>query len=811
MRVLKFGGSSLATPERLKNVIEIVKKAQAERDCKAVVLSAFGGVTDTLITISKKAAANDETYKETLQALETRHRECVEALIPVAKQGEILLALKKLFNELEYILQGVFLVGELSVRCLDKVMSFGEQLSATITSAAMKDDGAEFLDSRKIIKTDSTYGGAKVDRPLTDKLIQEHFSANDKLQIVTGFIASSTDGNTVTLGRGGSDYTAAIIGAALNADEIEIWTDVNGIMTADPNKVRKAFSIKNLSYEEAMELSHFGAKVIYPPTVLPAMECNIPIRVLNSFEPDYIGTVISPKAAPSNNLITGISSISGIALIRIEGSGMVGVNGIAKRLFGALTDINIILITQASSEHTICFAVSPADVTKAEEAINTEFELELKAKLLSPIQIERNLTIVSIVGENMKSTAGVAGHIFSSLGESGVNISAIAQGSSELNISVVIAHEDERRALNALHDEFFFPNRRFINVCLVGTGLIGGELLQQIGKQQEHLKDELGIEVNLVAVANSKKLLINPDGLDALNCKAALENGSPYNNLTALLASIEALNLPHTVLVDCTASPELPNCYAQLLVSNISIVTPNKKGQSASMIQYNNMKKAALKKGVKLLYETSVGAGLPVLSTLNDLLRSGDKILKIEGVLSGTLSYIFNSFDGSKPFSAVVAEARAAGYTEPDPRDDLNGLDVARKILILAREAGVSAEMGDVSIQNLVSEYCRDAGSIEEFFERLKAEDNSFEELRKNAATDGNKLCYMAELADGKISVALKAISNNHPFFDLSGSDNVVSFTTSRYKERPLVVRGPGAGAAVTAAGVFADIIRIAR
>jgi len=814
MRVLKFGGSSVATCERIENVLQIISDAQRERGPVAVVVSAFGGVTDELIAVSKMAAAGDQAYKSRLSLLENRHVDALRHFVPVLDQSPVLLTLKMWFNDLEDVLHGVFLVGELSRRCLDYIMSFGELFSAQIISRGLraKEIDCEFLDSRQIVKTDDSFGCARVDFAETSRRVAAHFREHPALQVMTGFIASTGSGETTTLGRGGSDYSASILAAGVDAAEVEIWTDVDGLMTADPTKVPKAFSVRNLSYEEAMELSHFGAKVIYPPTMQPALDKQIPIRVLNTFNPAYEGTVVSKAAEEERHIVTGISSIERIALMRVEGSGMVGVAGISKRLFGALAEarINVILITQASSEHTICFAVRPDDAERAKHAVEQEFALEMQAKFLNQVIVEDNLAIISIVGEQMRNTPGLAGRVFHALGRNGINIAAIAQGSSELNISAVVARADEVKALNALHDEFFFPDKKSINIFLVGTGLIGGELLKQIEAQRDYLRDELAHEVNIVGITNTRKMLLNQKGLSTGRCRELLEGSREGGNVKSFVRQMQELNLPSSVFVDCTASPEVVGLYEEILRSSISIVTPNKKAQTGPFESYARLKRAARRRGTAFLYETSVGAGLPVLSTLNDLLKSGDEILRIEAVLSGTLSYIFNSFRAGRAFSEIVDQARQAGYTEPDPRDDLNGLDVARKILILAREAGLTLELNDVQVENLVPADCRETPSIDEFFKRLRQHDSYFEEKRASAERQGGKLCYIAALENGEACVSLKVIDSGHAFFGLSGSDNIISFTTRRYRERPLVVKGPGAGAEVTAAGVFADIIRMA-
>ena len=814
MRVLKFGGSSVGSCERIENVLQIVCEAQRDRGPVAVVVSAFGGVTDELIAISKTAASGDQGYKTRLTALENRHVDALRHFVPVVEQSPVLLTLKMWFNDLEDVLHGVYLVGELSRRCSDYITSFGELLSAQIVSRALraKNIDSEFLDAREVIKTDDQYGCARVLFRETQTRVAEHFKDRAALQVMTGFIASTMSGETTTLGRGGSDYSASILAAALDSAEVEIWTDVDGLMTADPTKVPKAFSVRNLSYEEAMELSHFGAKVIYPPTMQPALDKHIPIRILNTFNPHYPGTVVSHMAEEDRPPVTGISSISRIALMRVEGSGMVGVAGVSKRLFGALAEmhINVILITQASSEHTICFAVRPEDAERAAHAVEREFALEIQAKFLNQVVVEDNLAIVSVVGEQMRNTPGLAGRVFHALGKNGVNVSAIAQGSSELNISAVIPRSDEIKALNALHDEFFFPDKRTINIFLAGTGLIGGELLKQIEAQREYLREELAHEVNVIGIVNTRKMMLDPKGISIDRCRTLLESSSEGGDIARFITQMRDLNMPSSVFVDCTASPDVVAHYEEILRASVSIVTPNKKAQSGPYPVYAALKRAARRRGVAFLYETSVGAGLPVLSTLNDLLKSGDEILRIEAVLSGTLSFIFNSYRAGTCFSEIVAQARAAGYTEPDPRDDLNGLDVARKILILARESGCCLELDQVDVQNLVPEDCRQTASVDEFFAKLREHDGAFEAQRSEAEARGEKLCYIASLEDGTARVRLQRIASTHPFFGLSGSDNIISFTTRRYRERPLVVKGPGAGAEVTAAGVFADIVRIA-
>lgn len=810
MRVLKFGGSSVASAQRIKSVIEIIKPYQKE-GC-AVVFSAFGGVTDTLIEISQLALQGDPGYSSKLELLEKRHLETVRELLSVQKQASILAQVKIKMNELEDVLHGVFLVKERTSRTLDYIMSFGERLSAYIIAEALKDRNieAEFLDTRNLIRTDDQFGNARVDFESTNKSIRNHFKNHQVLQIITGFIGTSESGETTTLGRSGSDYTAAIFAGALQAEALEIWTDVDGMMTADPRMVKKAFTVPQMSYEEAMELSHFGAKVIFPATMQPAMAGRIPIWIKNTFNPAFKGTLISSEIT-NGKVIKGISSMNGVSLINVTGSGLVGVVGVSMRLFGTLATekINVILISQASSEHSICLAIESQYAKRAKTAIESEFQYEIQNEEMEEVIIENDFSIVAVVGEGMKHNPGTSGRMFSALGKNGVNVFAIAQGSSELNISSVVRQVDISKALNALHEAFFLSDRKILNVFLVGTGLIGKVLLRMVHENRSQLFTDSLLEVNVIAVANTKKMLFYEDGLTFPLAVEKMMTDGQSMSMMAYVENMIKLNLPNSVFVDCTSSEEVAGFYETILEANISIVTPNKKASSGSLEQYRNLKSTAFKRGVKFLYETNVGAGLPVINTMNDLLLSGDKVISIEAVLSGTLNYIFSSFEAGRKFSEVVKEAKEKGYTEPDPRDDLNGMDVARKILILAREAGWNLELSDIKVEDLVPGSCQGEMSIESFFTELTKHDMDFEKIRQQAADRGEKLRYMAILDNGKVSIQLKSVDNQHPFYSLSGSDNIILFTTERYHERPMVIRGPGAGADVTAAGVFADIIRI--
>lgn len=810
MKLLKFGGSSVATPSRVRSAIEIVKPYVEGQ--VAIVFSAFGGVTDELIAISRLALEGNEDYRQRVGELEKRHLEAVRELVSVHKQSGILAQVKITMNELEDVLHGVFLVKERTARTLDYIMSFGERLSAFIIAEAMKDQGiaAAYLDARTVIRTDDNFGQAKVDFDVTNRQIAEHFAKQNKVQVITGFIGTADTGETTTLGRSGSDYTAAIFAAALKATDLEIWTDVDGMMTADPRMVKKAFTVPQMSYEEAMELSHFGAKVIFPATMQPAMVSKIPIWIKNTFNPSFKGTVIHAHST-NGKLIKGISSMNGVSLLNIQGSGLLGVVGVSMRLFATLARerVNVILISQASSEHSICIAVESDSAQKAKNAIEKEFVHEIRSEEIDEVHIEDGLSIVAVVGDGMKHSPGTSGRMFGGLGRNGINVVAIAQGSSERNISAVVRQVDIAKALNALHEAFFLSDRKVLNIFLVGTGLIGNALVRMMKEQFEKLARVNLLEVNVVAVANSRKMLFDDDGLQLESCIEEMKQKGDPMEMGVFVDLMIGLNKPNSIFVDCTSSEEVTDFYPAMLEANISIVTPNKKANSGNFEKYQLLRSVALKRGVKFFYETNVGAGLPVINTLNDLLLSGDRVISIEGVLSGTLNYIFSSFSEGRKFSDVVREAKAKGYTEPDPRDDLSGMDVARKILILSRETGLQLELADVEVENLVPADCRGDLSVDEFFTRLEKHDGEFEQLRKAAASKGEKLRYMAVLQSGRVKVHLSSVDERHPFYSLSGSDNIILLTTERYNDRPMVIRGPGAGAAVTAAGVFADIIRI--
>jgi len=813
MQVLKFGGTSVGSAENIERVIGIVKEKPVDAGM-IVVVSALGGTTDALLHCGQLAAAGDELYKEELQQIEQRHMQAAKTLIPVQQQSSLLSLVKRMCNEIEDLCNGVFLLRELSTGTIDKLVSYGELISSQIITAAFnaKEIKAEWKDARELIKTNSNYGNAVVDFAATNKQISEWLKpGSNGLFIVPGFIASDTKNITTTLGRGGSDYTAAIIASAVNAQSLEIWTDVSGMMTADPRWVANAKIISTISYQEAMELSHFGAKVIYPPTIQPVLSKNIPVWIKNSFAKDEPGTEIKNDAQPGSNIIRGISSINNIALLSLEGSGMVGVPGFSKRLFEALSNatINVILITQSSSEHSICVGVETANAEKAREVIDAAFAGEISMQKVEPLKIEKDLSIVALVGDHMKSHPGISGKMFGALGRNGVNVRAIAQGSSERNISAVIATTDVRKAINVLHEEFFETTYKQINIFIAGTGNVGSKLLRQLQQQQKFLREQLRLQVRVIGIANSKKALTEEKGIDLAKWEELL-NSAPSSDIHAFAGMIIEKNLRNSVFVDVTASNEVAKVYDSLLQKSISVVACNKVACSSSYEYYKKLKDLASEFNANFLFETNVGAGLPVIGTLTDLLRSGDKVHRIEAVLSGTLNFVFNNYDGKRLFADVVKQAQDEGYTEPDPRLDLSGTDVMRKIMILARETGERIELDDISNRSFMPASCM-KGSVENFYEEMKKHEDHFKKIYEEAAKKNCKLKFVAKYENGKASVGLQHIPPEHDLYHLYGKDNVVLFYTDRYKEQPLVVKGAGAGAEVTASGVFADIIRAAR
>jgi aspartokinase/homoserine dehydrogenase 1 len=813
MKILKFGGTSVGTVSSINTVLNILKQEKQQGANPVVILSAMSGVTNLLAGMAQQAAEGQE-FTAHLAELESRHFEVVRNLLDAQHQNPVYTRLRIYFNQLEDLLQGVLTLKELTPKTRDMILSYGERCSTLMISriAMQHFPDALFVDAAEVIKTDSTFGQAKVNMELTELLIRGLYGENkEKLMFVTGFIASNEAGQVTTLGRGGSDYTAAIFGSALNASEIQIWTDVNGMMTADPRMVKKAFPLPELTYTEAMELSYFGAKVIYPPTMTPAFLKKIPIVIKNTFEPSFEGTYIRHDCKPSNLAIKGISSINHISIINLEGSGMVGKAGFSGRLFSLLAreQINVILITQSSSEHSITFAVQPGDAEKARLLIEQEFELELEAKKLNYPQIESDLAILAIVGENMKQTPGMSGKLFHALGRNGVNVRAIAQGSSEYNISVIIGANHLAKALNAVHDAFFVELTKTLHAFCLGTGNIGKTLFNQLNQHSEFLKEHNGIQVKVAGIANTRKMLFDADGLSLDTWQEQLAQSDEIADLEAFINRMKSMNLPNCVFIDNTASPKPIEFYEDVFKSNISVVTCNKIGNSSAYSQYEAFHNAARQHGVDFFYETNVGAGLPIIRTLKDLMSSGDRVQRIEAILSGTISFLFNHFKGDAKFHDVVKLAQEKGYTEPDPRDDLSGKDFMRKILILARDAGYAMEAGDVQIDNILPQACLEAQTVEDFYRELLNEDAYFNNLKQQAEAQNKVLRYIGKLENGKASISLQMVDESHPFYMLSGSDNIISFTTDRYRERPLVVKGPGAGAEVTAAGVFADLINV--
>ena len=813
MQVLKFGGTSVANAENINKVVAIVKES-IKRDTTVVVVSALGGVTDLLLDAAALAADGNELYKEKLATIELRHIDAVKQLIPVVQQSQLLSLVKKSCNEIEDICNGIFLLRELTARSKDRIGSYGEWLSSQIIAAKFNADGTEAVwkDARELIVTNADYTAAEVDFTETEKKIKYFFSKEiASLFILPGFIATDKNGITTTLGRGGSDYTAAIIAASVHAKLLEIWTDVSGMMTADPRLTSNARIIPNISYQEAMELSHFGAKVIYPPTIQPVMSKGIPVWIKNTFAPDDKGTVIEAVAKGKGDIVRGISSINKIALISLEGSGMIGIPGFSKRLFEALSSekINVILITQSSSEHSICVGIDSGSAAKAKHAVDSAFANEIALQKVEPLIIESSLSIVALVGESMKNHTGISGRMFSAMGRNGVNVRAIAQGSSEKNISAVIATQDVRKAINVLHEEFFETTYKQVNLFITGTGNVGAKLLGQLKQQLDFLQKKMRLQVRVIGLSNSRKMLIEEEGVDMNTWQENLAAGEPAD-LQKFVQEIINRNLRNAVFVDITANEKVAAVYDQLLQKSISVVACNKVAASSAYSNYKNLKDLAREFSSQFLFETNVGAGLPVIATLNDLVHSGDRIHKMEAVLSGTLNFVFNNYTGSRLFADVVKQAQEEGYTEPDPRLDLGGTDVMRKIMILAREAGHKIEMADIVNNSFMPASCMQ-GTVEDFYKEMANEEAHFKQLVEKAEMAGCKLKFVASFENGKAAVGLQHIDPKHDLYHLYGKDNVVLFYTDRYKEQPLVVKGAGAGAEVTASGVFADIIRASK
>ena len=810
MKVLKFGGTSMADALSVGKVLGIVDQARASGPI-VVVASALGGITDLLLNTAKAASRGEESYAEAFEQIESRHLTMVREVVPLAQQTEIISWFKQQLNQLEDVCRGIYLVQELTPKMEAWVGSYGERFSSRILHAAMPADWGRvrYWDATKLIVTDHQYLRAQVDQGTTKANLMKAAGEGLDVAVMPGFVAATATGEISTLGRGGSDYTAALVAAALWADALEIWTDVDGMLTADPRYVPDAHPLEEVTYEEAMELAHFGAKVLYPPTLAPVLRENIPLFIRNTFNPEGPGTKVH-TASDRSHAITGLSAIADIALVTVVGAGMVAVPGYASRLFAALhgAGVNVILITQASSEHSIGVAVSGADVQAAEEALEDAFAEELGRGVVEQIRVEAEVSILALVGENMKQRAGLAGQTFAALGRNGVNVKAIAQGSSERNISLVVDRSNLAKALNVLHEEFFLSATRKIHVFMVGLGLVGSELLRQMGQQREFLLKEHATELVLVGVANSRQMLLDAQGIAPGEAQSRLESEGEVSDLDAYIARMGEMNLRHSVWVDNTASGTVTSKYASVLEQKVSVVASNKLACSGPLAKYQELKKLARQNRVSFMFETNVGAGLPVIDQLQALRQSGDRIRKIEAVLSGSLNYIFTSYDAKRPFAEVVREAKAKGYTEPDPRADLSGADVGRKILILARESGYMLEPEQVALKSFLPESVPTEGDVEEFFKALEAEEDYFAAKYHEAEKAGMRLRMQASLVDGQAQVALEQVGATHPSFALAGTDNLILFYTERYGDLPLVVRGAGAGAGVTAAGVFADVLR---
>nr|WP_294936712.1 bifunctional aspartate kinase/homoserine dehydrogenase I [uncultured Flavobacterium sp.] len=811
MRILKFGGTSVANPENIVKSIAILKEKAGQ---KVVVVSALGGVTDALIKGINEAKAKDLNYKNTLLEIKNRHFETLNNLLPEENQKNGSEYIQKCFTDLENLLEGCYLLGELSRKSTDLILSYGELLSSVIIYERLKleVDKVTYKDSRELIRTDSTFGNAVVNFEITDYLIQYFFDKNQsEITILPGFIAESSDGNTTTLGRGGSDYTAAILAAALNSELLEIWTDVSGMFTANPKIVKQAKPISNISFREAMELSHFGAKVLYAPTIQPVMNKNIPVVIKNTFAPEEEGTLITQDAEQNNtNIVRGISHIENIALLTLEGSGLVGVSGASKRLFSAIAkeNINVVFITQASSEHSICIGISENAAKNAKQAIDNEFQHEIKQLKIKPALVENNLCIIAVVGGNMKNHQGLSGKMFSTLGKNNINIRAIAQGASELNISAVIDKKDIKKALNTLHERFFEDNTKQLNLFITGAGNVGSKFINQIHQQKKYLKENLRINVRVIAISNSKKMHFDEDGIDLNQWEALLENGEK-SCPNEFISKVEKLNLRNSIFVDNTADSDIAAIYNQYLKQNVAVVTCNKIACSSSFENYKNLKDLSKKYNAPFLYETNVGAGLPIIDTLKNLIASGDRVHKIQAVLSGSLNFIFNNFNENNSFHNAVNQAKSEGYTEPDPKIDLSGIDVMRKMLILIRESGYPMEIEDITNASFMPQKSLEAESISDFFDSLNEHAFHFENLYQESVKKDCRLKYVAEFENGKAKVGLQFIEKEHPFYNLEGKDNIVLFYTDRYADQPLLIKGAGAGAAVTASGIFADVIRL--
>lgn len=808
MKVLKFGGTSVGTIESIQNVKKIV---ESRKEPVIVVVSALGGITDQLLRTAKMAVAGDAAYRQEVEVIVKRHHTVIEGVVLAEKKSETLLKVNELLDELTNIFKGVFLIRDLSPKTNDLLVSYGERLSSVIVSNAIV--GSNLYDSREFVKTETQFGKHNCNFALTNELIRKTFNEIPNIALVPGFISSdSRTGEITNLGRGGSDYTAAIIAAALQADMLEIWTDVDGFLTADPRVINNAYVIDRLSFVEAMELCNFGAKVIYPPTIYPVYHKNIPIVIKNTFNPDAPGTFISrEKVGDQKKAIKGISSINDACLITVQGLGMVGVIGVNHRIFRTLakSGISVFLVSQAASENTTSFGVNSGDADLAVQVLKEEFAHEISIGEINDIKAEKDLACVAIVGENMKHTPGIAGKLFGTLGKNGINVIACAQGASETNISFVIRHESLRKALNVIHESFFLSDYQVLNIFIAGIGYVGGSLLQQIEKQQPKLLKENSLKLNIVGIASVDKCIFNRDGIDLSNYKEELEKSNQKPTAELIRDCITEMNIFNSVFVDCTASPDIATIYNDLLKHNVSVVAANKIAASSSYSNYQELKQIARQRGIKYLFETNVGAGLPIINTMNALINSGDRILKLEAVLSGTLNFIFNTLSEEIPLSKAIKMAKEEGFAEPDPRIDLSGKDVIRKLVILSREAGYVVEQDDVIKDLFIPQKYFD-GTLEDFWNTISEMDEEFENRRKALVAQNKRYRFVAKLENGKTSVGLQEVDNNHPFYHLEGSNNIIMITTERYNEYPMIIKGYGAGASVTAAGVFADIISIA-
>ena len=809
MKVLKFGGTSVGSVASILSLQKIVEK-EAKHQPIIVVVSALGGITDQLIATSQLALKGDESWRSEFDSIVARHHKMIDAIITNPHDRESLFNnVDSLFEQLQSIYYGVFLIHDLSHKTEDTIVSYGERLSSRIVATLIR--GAKWFDSRKFIKTEEKQGKRSLDSELTNKLVLDTFTDLPRISLVPGFIAQDRDSGDITnLGRGGSDYTASILAASLNAEVLEIWTDVDGFMTADPRVIKSAYTINELSYAEAMELCNFGAKVVYPPTIYPVCVKNIPIKVKNTFNPDGKGTIIKSHVENNQKPIKGLSSIKGTTVITVTGLSMVGVVGVNRRIFSSLANngISVFLVSQAASENNTSIGVKDEDADNAVRVLNDEFRLEIEDGRMFPMHAESGLATVAIVGENMRRTPGISGKLFEVLGRSGISIIAIAQGASEMNISFVVKGTDLRKALNVLHDSLFLSEYKVLNLFICGVGTVGGMLIEQIKSQYEELKQNSNLKLKVVGIASSKNAIFNRDGLNLDNYREELKASEP-SNPEHLRDVILQMNIFNSVFVDCTASQDVAALYQSLLENNISVIAANKIAASGKYEDYYHLKQTAIQRGVKFRFETNVGAGLPIIGTINDLRNSGDKILKIEAVLSGTLNFIFNEIGAETPFSETVKRAKEQGYSEPDPRIDLSGKDVVRKLVILTREAGYKVEQEDVEKHLFVpNDYFQ--GSVEDFWKRLPELDANFEQRREKLAEEGKRWRFVATMDHGKTNVALKEVDSSHPFYNLEGSNNIVLLTTDRYKEYPMQIQGYGAGASVTAAGVFANIMSIA-